>query len=323
VIVVAASRDPNAKITTLLLRDGDKRPALAVKAPTSEAAARVVRAEAELLLGLRKVLPPDLLATVPRVVRPVDTVNGVMATTAVAGTPMQVAYHRWHHVSRPSSVARDFTAVDAWLERLHAATADGRAPLDLAARLAPELRRRFGHDAELPAALAVLATVHERLADRSSPSTVVHGDFWHGNVLTDRGAVVGVIDWEAGTLRGDPVRDVARFALAYALYLDRHTRPGAVVRRHPGVVAGDWGAGVRSVLTGGGWFARLVHGFVAGRLDALGIGGDVWREVLLVALAEAAATADDRDFARRHLVLLGASAPDTATSPGPTSGWRP
>ncbi|HEX8968541.1 MAG TPA: aminoglycoside phosphotransferase family protein [Chloroflexota bacterium] len=44
----------------------------------------------------------------------------------------------------------------------------------------------------------------------ASPSrrTLVHGDYWPGNLLWQRGRLVGVVDWEDACL-GDPVRDVA------------------------------------------------------------------------------------------------------------------
>jgi hypothetical protein len=308
-IVVAASRDPNAKITTLVVPPGADGPTLAVKTPTSDRAALGVGAEAAILRALPTVLPPDLLRTVPRLVGPVDPVTSTMVTTTVHGTPMQVSYHRWRHVSRAASVARDFGSVQTWLTRLHDATAADPAPVTLAARLLPGFRARFATDPSIGVATAALLVADRRLAERRSVRTVVHGDFWHGNVLTARGSVVGVVDWEAGVLKGEPIRDVARFALAYALYLDRHTRSGKAVRHHPWVRAGEWGAGVRSVFAADGWFAGLVQDFVAGQLERLGIGGDLWREALVVGLAEAAVAADDPEFAARHVALLAACAP--------------
>ena len=59
----------------------------------------------------------------------------------------------------------------------------------------------------------------------------MHGDYWPGNLLLHRGRVSGVVDWEAGALAGEPLRDVVRFVLSYALYLDRHTRAGRPGRR--------------------------------------------------------------------------------------------
>jgi aminoglycoside phosphotransferase (APT) family kinase protein len=131
----------------------------------------------------------------------------------------------------------------------------------------------------------------------------VHGDLWFGNVLA-AGHVTGVVDWEAGAVRGDPVRDLARFVLAYALYLDRHTPPGRRVRGHPGLRAGHWGAGVAYAIDGTGWFPDLARGFLDQGLRRLGLPGALWRDVALAGLADVAATADHAAFALAHLRLL-------------------
>ena len=72
----------------------------------------------------------------------------------------------------------------------------------------------------------------------------------------------GVVDWEDADLRGEPVRDLIRFAIAYALYLDRGTRPGRRVRGFPGLRASRWGAGIGFGINGSGWFPELFRGFV-------------------------------------------------------------
>lgn len=56
-------------------------------------------------------------------------------------------------------------------------------------------------------------------------STLLHGDFWPGNVLWRDGALVGVIDWEEAR-RGDPLFDVAvgRLELAWAFGTDAMRR---------------------------------------------------------------------------------------------------
>lgn len=41
-----------------------------------------------------------------------------------------------------------------------------------------------------------------------NPTTLLHGDFWPGNVLWDAGRISGVVDWEDASL-GDPLEDVA------------------------------------------------------------------------------------------------------------------
>jgi len=59
--------------------------------------------------------------------------------------------------------------------------------------------------------LAAIDAVHERLAARipeQGPATIVHGDYRLDNmILTERGEVAAVVDWELCTL-GDPLADV-------------------------------------------------------------------------------------------------------------------
>jgi aminoglycoside phosphotransferase (APT) family kinase protein len=59
----------------------------------------------------------------------------------------------------------------------------------------------------------------------SNDSTLLHGDYWPGNVLWKDGALVGVIDWEEAR-RGDPLFDVAvgRLDLAWAFGPDAMDR---------------------------------------------------------------------------------------------------
>ena len=67
-VIVGTSKDPNAKITILLLPvDGD-RPALAVKVPTTDLAARAVEREGRMLVELRRRCRRSLLSSIPRVV---------------------------------------------------------------------------------------------------------------------------------------------------------------------------------------------------------------------------------------------------------------
>ncbi|MFP6745534.1 MAG: aminoglycoside phosphotransferase family protein, partial [Alphaproteobacteria bacterium] len=43
---------------------------------------------------------------------------------------------------------------------------------------------------------------------QANPRTLLHGDFWPGNILWKDGQLVAVIDWEDAT-RGDPLSDLA------------------------------------------------------------------------------------------------------------------
>lgn len=59
---------------------------------------------------------------------------------------------------------------------------------------------------EHAAARAALEAIG-RLEPRNAP-TLLHGDFWPGNVLFGEGAIVAVIDWEDAAI-GDPLCDLA------------------------------------------------------------------------------------------------------------------
>jgi hypothetical protein len=165
------------------------------------------------------------------------------------------------------------------------------------------LRTRFPADVRAARVLRALDPAAREFLERRGPKSVVHGDFWLGNILIDTAGVTGVIDWESAQLCGEPLRDVARFGLTYALYLDRSTRPGRLIRGH-GVRAGEWGVGVRYLLRGAGWFPELLRGFVCRAMSRLGADPAYWRELLLLGLADIAATADDEGWAERHLELL-------------------
>ena len=53
-----------------------------------------------------------------------------------------------------------------------------------------------------------------------SPSALLHGDYWPGNILWRDGRLVGVIDWEDAAL-GDPLADLAISRLDMLWALDR------------------------------------------------------------------------------------------------------
>ena len=146
--------------------------------------------------------------------------------------------------------------------------------------------------------------IHARLRLNQVPRTVVHGDFWFGNILVSGGRVSGVVDWEAATTRGEPVRDLVRFANMYALYLDRRTRRGRRVAGHRGLRADRWGAGLEYAIGGTGWFPTIYRRFLEDGLARLGAEPKSWRDAALAGVAEVAALTDHGDFARFHLELF-------------------
>jgi len=304
-VVIGPSKDPNAKITVLLVSPQDGNAVLAVKAPTTDAAARSVECEADLLVELSKLQLPALAGTIPRVVDTVDF-NGRqgIVTNALPGTGMTTTYLRWRHTASAGRVARDFEAVARWLGEFQAATATRAAPLELDGGVQSRLRVRFAGDEQLDDDLGRLEELYARLRQQSVPRTAVHGDLWFGNILLDRGEITGVVDWEGGAVSGEPVRDLVRFALAYSLYLDRRTKHGCSVAGHPGLRADRWGAGVEYALAGSGWYPELVREFLGGGLARLGASPSAWRDALVAGVAEIAALTDDDEFARRHLELF-------------------
>ena len=304
---LAMSRDPNAKVTVLLFPPGATRPAYVAKVPTTDAAARSVEREAGQLAGVGSRPLGRVSTTIPEVVATVEHLGRpVLVMTALPGQSMLAAYHSWRHTARRTTVAADFAAAGSWLAGLYGAAA-GSEHASLARLLdgvAEVITRRFGGQPGGNADLADLAALRGRLAEYRAPQSIVHGDFWPGNLLVDRGRVLGVIDWENARLTGSPAGDLARFATTYSLYLDRHTRPGRRVAGHPGLRAGRWGVGVEYAIAGAGWYPDLARSFMMTGLERLGVSASCWRDVLLADVAATAASADHEEFALYHLLLF-------------------
>ena len=310
-VLISASRDPDAKATFIatsknatLSRSYGSR--LAVKIPMTRMAGVAVEREGRMLVALRRMRLESLGDTIPRYVQS-RQVEGrpVLVSTALPGTPMSVAYHQWLHTARPRAVQRDFALAGDWLARFQAASAAGTGPVTWAADIADQLRGRWDGHPGLANALVRVEDAHRRLAEHQTVSCAVHGDFWFGNLLVTDGRITGVIDWESAEPEGSPLRDLARFALSYSLYLDRHTSPGSRVVGHPGLRRTGFGAGIGYALVGPGWMPRLVRSFLADGLVRLGIPADRWYDVALTGLGEVAASANDPDFGAGHLELLG------------------
>ena len=302
-VLLAGSRDPNAKATIVLL--DDQGPAFMVKVPTTARAAEAVRREGDLLYALHRTGLGALAGTVPRPTGYLDA-DGLPAlvTTALAGTPMTVTYHAWRHTARPHRVRLDFAAAARWLAALQSRTAGHTARVTLLHDALDAMVTRFPDHPSWGPLRRELVRAADRLSRYRTPRTVVHGDYWFGNLLVAGDQVAGVVDWEAGALSGEPLRDVARLAVSYALYLDRHVRPGGRVPGHPGLRADSWGAGLLHAGRGRGWFVALVREYASAALERLGLPGSMWRDVLLAGIADVAADADHPDFARAHLDVL-------------------
>jgi aminoglycoside phosphotransferase (APT) family kinase protein len=313
-VVIGLSRDENPKATILAFEPARSSPRLVLKVSLGRGAVPAVLAEAAALAAVAE-LGPDLVGgTVPSLVDVrQDATSAVLVTTVVPGVPMSVDYHGWRHTARPSAVREDLTDAVSWLDELARVpvrdvavgnrSADARTQWTPSA-LTARLWSRWPDDAVARTVGDAVCSVASELAlPLDATGAIVHGDFWCGNVLRTGGIVTGVVDWEHAVVGGDPLRDVTRFVLAYVLYLDRHTRAGRTVGGHPGLVAGPWGEPVRYVAAGSGWLSEAVEAVVAGHLANTGRDPMRWRQALALAAAEVAALADEREFARRHLLL--------------------
>ncbi|MGH3445760.1 MAG: phosphotransferase family protein, partial [Nocardioidaceae bacterium] len=295
-VLMAASRDPDAKLTFVVTERPASADPLAVKIPTTTAAGVAVEREGRMLVELRRMPLGPVAGTVPRYVRSLDADGRqVLVATAMPGRPMSVSYHQFLHTARPTVVARDFALAAGWLRDFQSATAHGSAPVQHAGTVAASLGARWDGHPALREALRRLHLAHRHLSAWQTPCPAVHGDFGFGNVLVAGGRVSGVVDWEAGTTSGSPLRDLARFAISYGLYLDRHTRPGRIVAGHPGLRRVGFAPGIRYVLQGSGWMPRLVQGFLSEGLAQLGMPGSLWYDVAMAGVGEVAADANDTD----------------------------
>jgi hypothetical protein len=305
-VLLAASRDPDAKLTFITARSFGGAPAV-VKIPTTAAAGAAVDAEARVLVALRRMALERLSSTVPRYVHslPMDTAAApALVSSALPGTPMSVDYNSWRHTSSPARVQNDLALAGRWLAQLQQLTAGPLRPVTWAAEVAQLLRGRWDGSAHLDEALARLAVADGHLSVHRVASTAVHGDFWFGNVLVSNGQVSGVVDWEAGDPAGSPLRDLARFALAYSLYLDRQVRPGHLVPGHRRLRRVGLAPGIRYALEDSGWFSTEIRRFLADGLDRLGLPRSLWYDVALTGIGEVAATANHSDFGTDHLAVL-------------------
>jgi hypothetical protein len=305
-VLVSASKDPDAKLT-FVATSGSAAHAqqVAVKIPTTRRASSAVEAEGRMLVELRRLPLGALLETVPRYIESMSQEGRtVLVSTALPGTPMSVGYHHWLHTARPAAVRRDLTLAGSWLRAFQRATMGRTTTLTWASEVADQLHGRWDGHPLLDQALQRVAVAHEHLSLHVVPTTAVHGDFWFGNVLVAGDRVTGVVDWEAGTASGCPLRDLARFSVSYCLYLDRHTRVGHRVAGHPGLRRSGFGAGIRYGLLGTSWLPGAVRAFLAAGLADLELPRTLWYDVALIGVAEVAAHANDEAFGAGHLSLL-------------------
>jgi hypothetical protein len=302
--VLQHSRDADASWLLLLFPPGASAPRHAVKLAGSAGAAARVLAEAECLAELASRLGPRFGESVPRSLGVYDHEGlPALVTTAQPGVPMLVGYHRGRHTDE-AAVRADLAAVERWLMRLQSACTGPARAMDVPDATFRGLEQLAETEPRAARVISRAQDLGQRLRRRCVTTTLVHGDYWPGNLLTDKGEVSGVVDWERIEPEGSPLRDPARFVLAHSYYLDRHTRRGRRVAGHPQLVAGVPGAGVSYALHGSGWYPESVRRFLGRAADRAGVPASCARDAVLVEVATLAAESTDREFIRRHLDLF-------------------
>lgn len=105
---------------------------------------------------------------------------------------------------------------EAGLEVLAISGLSGQ-PLDIA--MQRSLRPLHAHQASLWSAGRWLGALHALTrADSDDGASIIHGDFWPRNVLCESsGEISGVIDWEHGSISGDPRDDLFTLPLQYVM----------------------------------------------------------------------------------------------------------
>lgn len=170
--------------------------------------------------------------------------------------------------------SRDVAAVVEWLSALWAGGRVEAGDCELGAAAYDVLLARYAAAGTPDAVLERVALARERLSAVQVRRTTAHGSLCPSKVAVQRDRVVGVDDWAWGSVSGEPLRDLAGFAVACVdLRLDL-------------------------LLTGRGPLPGALRGGVRRGLQALGLDPRLMADVLVLAVAEhAASTVDEQRHA--------------------------
>jgi hypothetical protein len=217
-----------------------------------------VEAEARHLDELRQLVRPAMCDTLPSVVERVD-VSGVpgVVLSAVPGLGPRVA-------GVPSTVEDETRAVLEWLTMLWSDTAGESAPVDFGSEAYDSLLARFAGSRRAAPTLGALQRSRAALAEREIARTVSHGCLCPRHLQLADGWVIGADDWGRARFDADPLRDLGTWTVRAA------------------------GSDIGAVFAGRTGYARSLRDFVAGGLGYWGLPSRLWRDVLVLTLAEEA-----------------------------------
>jgi phosphotransferase family enzyme len=149
--------------------------------------------------------------------------------------PRPLARGRTGHVVWSTETVLPGCRPDSVTPTLVAAVADfcARLPRDATAPTAFASDMANLRD-QLPRFRAPLLRLEARAAPAIGrlPSVLRHGDLWRGNILVERGAVTGVVDWDAWHPVGVPGTDLLHLVASARAFATRQGF-GEVMQEHP------------------------------------------------------------------------------------------
>lgn len=291
---------------------------LVVRVPSGEAAAAIVEREARVLVEVRRLrLGAEIERTIPRHAGTARLDGRLVALASeVPGRPMRDDRQGWLHGAHPWVVRRHLRQADEWLAVLLEASGTGAYAMTWSASVLEGLKQRWAGHPDLAPACERLAWAAGRLDGLTSCRAVVHGDFWHANVLlepSDQQRISGVVNWYDGDPTGWPLRDPVRFALRYSHSVGRSLLAQRATLGWGGRGSVGGAAGIRLALLGQTWLGRSVRPFLRRALQRLDLPPERWLDAAVVGIGEIAAAVHEPRLAVEHLRLL-------ARLPAPPNG---
>jgi aminoglycoside phosphotransferase (APT) family kinase protein len=145
-------------------------------------------------------------------------------SAALLPTPaLVIAFVDGETVFSPTDLDATLRQLATQLVRIHQQPAAAFPFLpDLTPRRAANIRQRPAHlDASLDEGRIRTALEPVFPPSQHNPNTLLHGDYWLGNILWKGGQIAAIIDWEDAAT-GDPLADLAtaRLELVFAFGMD-------------------------------------------------------------------------------------------------------
>jgi hypothetical protein len=269
--LLIAHRKTRAALVSVILFGGSVP--LVAKLPRYGGGNPALQRESETLEEIFRAVAGSIQATLPRplglhVVGDTD----VLLQTAVPGRHL-LAETAAKRLSR-RMLGRQLDLMFSWSARLQAASARWVTVDDalIDAKLVPLAEAAMSalqDDGRVGSLLDHAIDLARTLVGTSLRMVVVHGDYWAGNVLVDRGRVSGVVDWERAALDDLPIWDPVKAVMDAAYHLDRYR---SVPRSGPDGLPrwgelGPWRAvadprcavGFRAVVAEPGWLCDLAR----------------------------------------------------------------